>query len=291
MNNRPGALAFLLLFVQAIIWGSSFILMKKGLKVFSAVEVGTIRMTAAFICLLPLTILNFRKVERKDWWALTWVGLSGNAIPAILFATAQTHISSSLAGGLNALVPIFAWLISVLVYKQTFSRYKFIGILVGLAGALLLISSRSVGSAGSNPWYGLFILAATILYGISVNLIKNRLSHLPSLVISSMALSFIGPFYGAYLLFFTDFGTHMTSPGGYEALGYLLILAAFGTALSLVLYNKLVELTNVVFSSSVTYLIPIVAAMWGMIDGEAIGWMQVLGMCFILGGVYLSSRS
>lgn len=283
-------LPLILLLGLGFIWGSSFILMKLGLKVFSSDQVGSLRMLVAFTCLLPLTFIHIRKIERKHWFWITISGLTGNGVPALLFAAAQTKLSSSVAGVLNSLTPIFALLIAAVFFGQRFGWTKILGILLGFAGAVLLTVLRGNGIVDPNYAYGLLILAACVCYGISVNVIKYKLAGLPALGVSSLALVLIGPTFGIYLFCYTDFIARMTLPGSWQAFGCILVLGAFGSAVALILFNKLVQVSTVIVASSVTYLIPIVALLWGFVAGETLGWPQLIGMLTILAGIYLTTR-
>jgi drug/metabolite transporter (DMT)-like permease len=292
MSKIKRFLPIILLVALALIWGSSFILMKNALKVYSASQVATMRMFFSFLFLLPLTIRNFQKVPSKFLLMITLVGLLGNGLPAILFANAQTKLSSSTAGVLNSLTPLFTLIIAVAFFKQHFSSTKITGIVIGMIGAIVLIVFKANGSIETNYQYGSYIFLATLCYAWSVNLIKNYLHELPAIAISSMALVFIGPAYGYYLFAHTDFiYTTMHDAGAGQALGFILLLALFGTAISLVLFNKLVQITTPVYAASVTYLIPIVALFWGFIDGEPISYIQLIGLVGILVGVYLANKN
>ncbi len=291
MLKQKQYLPVILLIALALIWGSSFILMKNGLKVYSSAQVATMRMFFSFLFLLPLTIRYAFKIPLKYYGMITLVGLLGNGIPAILFATAQTKLNSSTAGVLNTLTPIFTLVVAAVFFKQTFSLQRIAGVVLGLLGAIALIMLRSNGSIDPNYTYGLYILLATICYAWSVNLIKEYLHKLPALGISSLALLVIGPVYGYYLFYHTDFILRVQlETGSLDALFYVVLLAMFGTALSLILFNKLVQISNIVYASSVTYLIPIVALFWGIIDGEQLNIIHFIGMSMILLGVYLANR-
>ncbi len=291
MLKKKEYLPIILLIALALIWGSSFILMKNGLKVYSASQVATMRMFFSFICLLPLTLRHIWRIPIKRYGMITLVGLLGNGIPAILFATAQTKLNSSTAGVLNCLTPLFTLIVASVFFKQKFGMRKVVGVVLGLFGAVALIMLRSNGSIDPNYTYGFYILLATICYAWSVNLIKQYLHDLPALSISAMALLFIGPAFGYYLFQHTDFIIRTElSDAGLIAMSYVFLLAMFGTALSLILFNKLVQLTNPIYASSVTYLIPIVAIFWGFVDGESITFIHILGMATILLGVYLANR-
>jgi drug/metabolite transporter (DMT)-like permease len=291
MLKQKQYLPIILLIALALIWGSSFILMKNGLKVYSSAQVATMRMFFSFLFLLPLTIRYAFKIPIKYYGMITLVGLLGNGIPAILFATAQTKLNSSTAGVLNTLTPIFTLVVAAVFFKQTFSLQRIAGVVLGLLGAIALIMLRSNGSIDPNYTYGLYILLATICYAWSVNLIKEYLHKLPALGISSLALLVIGPVYGYYLFYHTDFILRVQlETGSLDALFYVVLLAMFGTALSLILFNKLVQISNIVYASSVTYLIPIVALFWGIVDGEQLNIIHFIGMGMILSGVYLANR-
>lgn len=291
MLKQKQYLPIILLIALALIWGSSFILMKNGLKVYSSAQVATMRMFFSFLFLLPLTIRYAFKIPIKYYGMITLVGLLGNGIPAILFATAQTKLNSSTAGVLNTLTPIFTLVVAAVFFKQTFSLQRIAGVVMGLLGAIALIMLRSNGSIDPNYTYGLYILLATICYAWSVNLIKEYLYKLPALGISSLALLVIGPVYGYYLFYHTDFILRVQlETGSLDALFYVVLLAMFGTALSLILFNKLVQISNIVYASSVTYLIPIVALFWGIVDGEQLNIIHFIGMSMILSGVYLANR-
>lgn len=291
MLKQKQYLPIVLLIALALIWGSSFILMKNGLKVYSSAQVATMRMFFSFLFLLPLTIRYAFKIPIKYYGMITLVGLLGNGIPAILFATAQTKLNSSTAGVLNTLTPIFTLIVAAVFFNQKFSAQKIAGVVMGLLGAIALIMLRSNGSIDPNFTYGLYILLATICYAWSVNLIKEYLHKLPALGISSLALLVIGPVYGYYLFYHTDFILRVQlETGSLDALFYVILLAMFGTALSLILFNKLVQISNIVYASSVTYLIPIVALFWGIVDGEQLNIIHFIGMSLILSGVYLANK-
>ncbi len=290
MSKYRQFLPIILILILAVIWGSSFILMKNGLKAFSAAQVATMRMFFSFLFLLPLSFINFRKVPVRKLGMVSLVGLLGNGLPAILFAFAQTKLNSSTAGVLNSLTPIFTLVISFVFFKQHFSTQKVLGIILGLVGAVVLILLRGNGSIDPNFTYGLYILVATICYAWSVNLIKYYLQDIPSMAISSMVLIFIGPLFGWYLFAQTDFMEIAFIPGNQDAFISIIILSLFGTAISLILFNMLVKLTTPVYASSVTYLIPIVALSWGLMDGENLGIVHIIGIAAILTGVYLANR-
>ena len=256
---------------------------------FTSSQVAGLRMFIAFLFIIPFAFRYVKVKEKTDWLKFLGIGLFGNFIPAFLFTAAETGISSSLTGMLNGLTPFFTLLIGILVYKSKVSTNKIIGIIIGLVGAVGLLIPEKISDLGTNINYGGYVVIATVLYGMSVNFIRQYAGNYHSITTTCWAMLLVGPFGGVYLLF-TDFSSAVHHPLFWNSLGYVSILAVGGTALSVMLFNLLVKNTGTLFSASVTYLIPIVAILWGFFDGEEISIRQILSIFVILGGVYLVNR-
>lgn len=285
------------LILLACIWGSSFILIKRGLYtpeekvLFSSIQVGAMRIVIAALFMLPFSLKSIRKLASKKGGVFLVVGLFGNALPAFLFAIAQTEISSALAGMLNALVPLFSLLIAFFIFKVEVRYWQVVGLIIGLAAAIGLIyfGGNEIGNS-TNNWYALLVVAATLCYAISLNIIKQYLQEESAVNITGLALLLVSPI-GIYLLATKDFYHTLTqTPGSLYGFGALAILAIVGTALALIIFNRLVQETNAIFASSVTYLIPLVAILWGLADGEQLQMLQVVCALFLLGGIFLINR-
>jgi drug/metabolite transporter (DMT)-like permease len=280
-----------ILIALALIWGSSFILMKRGLNVYTSDEVAALRIFIAFLFLSPLIFKHVKKPLLKYWPAFLGMGMLGNFLPAFLFTKAETVISSSLAGMLNSLTPLFTLLLGVLLFKSKTKLVNGIGILIGLVGAIGLLTVGKTEDMDNNLSYGLFVVLATIFYALSVNIIKKFLNEIPSVTATVWALMLIGPPAGIYLFGCTDFTVRLQNdPAALNSLGYVTILAVFGTAISVIIFNVLIRNTNALFASSVTYLIPIVAMGWGLFDNEAVLPMHFIWIALILLGVYLVNK-
>lgn len=278
--------------VLALIWGSSFILMKKGLQVFSPIEVGSLRIFLAFVSMLPFALRNWREANRKEWFYLGVSAFVGSFIPAMLFALAGSRLPSAISGALNALTPIFTMLIGTLLFSMRVSWLKWIGLIVGLIGSAGLIF---IGKGGQTQFdtnfYAWFVVLATTMYAVNVNLIKKHLAAMKPINVSALSLMVTGPV-AAIVLLNTDFTNKMaTHPHATEAMIYVGVLGIVGTALSLVLFNLLIQRTSAVFASSVTYLIPLVALLWGLADGEQLFGLHYVGMATIVLGVIIINKS
>lgn len=291
MNDKPQSTPVLLLAVLTLIWGTSFILIKQGLKVFSADEVGSLRVASASLFLLPVAVVQLKEVKRSDYWKLFTSGMLGIFIPAFLYATAQTRMDSSVAGILNTITPLFTMMIGAFVFKQRFGVYAIAGIFLGLVGTVVLSLSRSAGSAVTFNWFALFIVLACFFYGSNSNFIKFKIPDLRALTITSVSLMLIGPLAYVYLFGFTDFVYKLQSQdGAWTAFGFIALLGLMSTAVATILFNQLVKISTPLFASSVTYLLPIVGVMWGFLDGERLHILHFIGMAAIIGGVYIANR-
>lgn len=277
------------MFILALIWGSSFILMKKGLESYDHIQVAAFRIFFSFVFLLPLTIKNLRVLRKDNIQSLLIVGLVGFAIPALLFTKAQTRIDSSLAGILNSLTPLFTLIVGLLLYKSSAKWINVVGLLMGFAGALGLMWNGNMDILKGINFFTLFVVAATICYGINVNEVKFKLAALSSVQITSLAFLFTGPIAGIYLLF-TDLSPAVGTPHYLQNLGYIALLALFSSVIAVIIFNHLIKHTTPLFASSVTYIIPLFAILWGVADGEHIGILQVGGIGVILLGVYMVNK-
>jgi drug/metabolite transporter (DMT)-like permease len=282
--------AILLLILLSLIWGTSFILIKRGLVVFSAGEVGSIRVVAASLFLLPFALTRLKQLESHHYPKLLASGLMGVFIPAFLFAAAQTKLASSVTGIMNSLTPICTLIIGIMIFKQQFKPQSLVGIILGLIGTIILILSNSGGKLAGFNSYALLIVVACILYGTNLNFIKYRITDLKALTITSVSLMLIGPLALIYLLGFTEFTSKIYTEGGWQALGFVIFLGIMSTSVATILFNLLVKISSPLFTSSVTYIIPIVAVMWGLLDGEQLLIGHFIGMVAVITGVYLANK-
>jgi drug/metabolite transporter (DMT)-like permease len=263
--------------------------MKKGLQAFSYTQVASIRIFFGALIILPFSIRSLRKLSKQNVHILAISGLLGNFFPAFLFTFAQTNIPSSVAGILNSLTPFFTLAVGIILFKSRPGILQYLGIFVGLLGAILLISNGNFTSFSEINYYALFIVLATFFYGINGNLIHSKLSALNGIEITSLAFMFIGPLAGM-VLFSTDLQPAFQSEYFWPSLIACLALSLFGSVLSLFVFNNLIMHTGAIFASSVTYIIPVFALMWGLFDGETLSFLQGLSMVVIIAGVYLANR-
>lgn len=298
VQNSPAELRhWAMLFLTAAIWGSSFILIKHGLftadglELFTSLQVGAMRILFAALFMLPFVYKRFQTLKNGKFKYLLAVGVFGNGIPSFLFAIAQTEIPSALAGMLNALVPIFSMLIGLAVFGVRIKLLQAVGVLIGLGSAVgIILSTSQIDGNDINVWYALLVVGATICYGISLNVIKQYLQNESAVSITGLALVLVSPV-GLVVLMSTDFFSRVNSiEGAWTGIGAMSILAILGTAIALMVFNKMVKETSTIFASSVTYLIPFIAIIWGLADGETLVVTQVGCAFTMLGGIFLINR-
>lgn len=289
MNQR--LLSWIILVALMLTWGSSFILIKRGLVYFTPTEVGALRVAITFLALLPLALKRLAKLNRRDVLLLGLSGIVGNFFPAFLFAKAQTGIDSATAGMLNSLTPLFTVILGYLLFKLKVRWFNVAGVFIALSGALGLLRVSGGHAFNFNIQYASYVILATIFYAFNVNLIKARLSHIDAITITAITF-FIAGMPALIILFgFTPIVTQLSSdPAAFKGLGFIAILAVVGTGLAMIAFNKLIKMTSAVFASTVTYMIPIVALLWGVIDGEHFDPLYFLWVSMIIGGVILVNR-
>ena len=282
-------LKWILLIVLALIWGSSFILIKKGLVGLDPFQLGSLRMIFAACFLLLIGFKTLPTIPLGKWKLIVLSALLGNFFPAYLFAIAETRIGSSISGMLNAFTPLNALILGGLFFGLQFKRTQIIGVSVGLIGSLLLVFTGSDSGSSSEYTYIFLVFIATVCYGANVNLVKKYLSDLSPLAISTGNFAaLIIP--SLAILYATGFFEVIHVPKVQKSTLFIMILGVFGTGIANLLFYRLIQMATPVFATSVTYLIPIVAFFWGLLDNEMLTPLQFLGACIILCGVYLSGK-
>lgn len=289
---NPDKEKWILLVVLSVIWGSSFILIKKSLEHFNPYEVGSLRVLIAGILLLPLAVKNLKKVPRKNIKWLVLAALTGNFIPMFLFPIAETSISSSIAGIVNSMMPIFVIIVGFLFWKFSTTKRQLVGVGISFTGACIL--ALSGGEGGDLKLVPIILLLlATLGYAISMTTVKSKLHNIPAKILSAFVFSFvlIGPSVIALVLagFFTDLHPNQDF---FIGLGFVSLLSVFGTGLAMMLNYRLLNISTPLFASTVTLLMPVVAVIWGILDGEKLTTMQLTGALIILGGlIFLRAKN
>jgi drug/metabolite transporter (DMT)-like permease len=284
MTEKRKIRHWLALLILSLIWGTSYILMKKGLESFSPYQVGALRIVITFICLLPVALRHFHHLNKTNILSIIIIGLFGSVIPAFLFPLAETKISSSLAGMINSLSPVFTLVFGITIYKRKAIGTQIAGVFLGLLGAAGLLYT---GSFTFNL-YGLLVVLATILSGISSNEV-SKVKELNGIKITALSFFVTSPLAIIYLLF-SDLSVPVHTENWVRNLSYIGILAVLGSAVALVIYYLLIRDTSPIFASSVTYFIPIVATLWGLADNEQFYSSMLISIIFIFAGVFIINR-
>ena len=282
-------LKWVLLTILSLIWGSSFILIKKGLIGLSPIQLGSLRILFAGFFLILVGFKSLSKISFQQWKFIALTALFGTFIPAYLFAIAQTEIDSSVSSILNSLTPLNTLVLGSLAFGLHFRRNQIIGVIIGLIGSALLILNGAMNHPEQNYYYALLVIIASLCYATNVNLIKKHLSGMAPLSITTgNFLVLLLP--AALILYFTDFLNVVSMPQVQHSMLFILVLGVIGTGIANIIFFKLIQLSSPVFATSVTYLIPIVAFFWGLLDHEMLTPIQFVGAFIVLIGVYLSAK-
>lgn len=288
---NPEKEKWILLIVLTLIWGSSFILIKKGLEHFDPYQVGALRVLIAGVLLSPLAIIHRKKFPRKRIKWLVLAAFSGNFIPMFLFPIAETQISSSVAGIINSMMPIFVIIVGGLFWKSATTGRQILGVSISFSGACLLMLG-SQGETGIKFFPIILLLIATFLYAISMTTVKGKLNDISSQVLSGFVFFYVLFLPSLLALISTGFfGEFKGTSSEFLGLGYVSLLSIFGTGLAMLLNYRLLKISSPLFASTVTLLMPIVAVLWGVLDGERLTAIQFTGGLIIIGGlIFLRSK-
>ena len=271
-------------------WGSSFILIKKALIGLTPVQLGGLRIVFASLILFLFGFRSIRTLSVKDWKWVTCAGLLSSFFPPFLFALAQTQIDSGVTSILNSVVPLLTTLVGVLLFGALITKRQVGGVFIGLAGTIALVVAGMDFNPNQNYWYAIFILLSALAYALNINIIKKHLNHLSPLAVTTASFS-VAFLPAVVLVFYSGFFNEVQGNITMQSsLWYLLILAIVGTAIANIFFNKLIQLSSPVFAASVTYLIPLVAIFWGVLDGESLNAYQLIGGVVILLGVWMVNR-
>jgi drug/metabolite transporter (DMT)-like permease len=277
------------LLVLSLIWGSSFILIKRGLVGLTAIQVGSFRIIFAALFLLIVGFKSLKKISRRQWKFVAITSFFGTFTPAYLFAIAETEVDSSIVAILNSLTPLNTLVLGIIVFGIQFQKRQILGVFIGLIGCLLLVLSGASAHPGQNYYYIVLVVIATLCYAINVNLIKKYLSDLNSLSITTGNFTVL-LLPALIILSTTDISQRLYLDTTQYSIFFVIILGVLGTGIANVLFFKLIQMSSPVFATSVTYLIPIVAFFWGLLDNEMLTPIQFFGAFVILIGVYLSAK-
>ena len=281
---------WIILIMLSVIWGSSFILIKRGLDAFSFEQVATLRIFIASIFLAVLGRKFYTSIPIKKLWPIFCTGVIGNGIPPFLFSKAQTYVDSGIVGVLNVLTPLFTILIGILFYNLKVKIINYFGVVLGIIGTIYLLTPQSEQLNDKTLYYSIIAILGTVCYGWSANILKAHLEDLNAIQITTISFTFIGPWAGIYLFCGNFLEIMQSHPKALTSLVSIAILAIMSSAIAVIVFNNLIKMTGPLFATSCTYIIPIIAIIWGISDKEIIAMHHIIGFIIILSGVYLVNK-
>jgi len=256
---------------------------------FGALELACLRISISGLVALPFAIKGLKSIPRQKYLVILLVGIFGSGAPAFLFSISMTKSGSAVNGILNSLSPLWTLVIGYYLFKIDISSQKVLGVIVGFLGALVLVLGKPGASLQVDVLYGLLPVIATFCYGMSSNLTKQKLQNQNAVYTTALAMSMIS--LPAYIgLYFSEIPEKIIAGNVWFPLACVATLSIFGTLIAWMFFYRLVQRTDALFAASVTYLIPIVAIAWGVLDGEMLSVIQLGGMVLIFVGVYFTTK-
>jgi drug/metabolite transporter (DMT)-like permease len=286
----PAALDWVMMLLLATVWGASFIVIKRSVAIFNPMQMAMWRMVLATLVYLPIAAAFWSKIDWKRWKPMVVVAFCGSAIPNFLFAVAQQHVNSSLAGVLNSLTPLFTVILGASFFQMKVTWARVLGIVVGLAGAVMLVLFNSGATASGNAFFAALCVLATVCYAINANTVGRYLHDQHPAGIASSAFVLTGGLFLIGLWYSNGWEVLWQHPDGFKGLGYVFYLAAVGTVGGSILYFWLLQRTSAIFATSVTYLLPVTAIALGVFDGEQVSAVELFATGIILTGLYLARK-
>lgn len=278
------------LLVLSLVWGTSFILIKRGLLGFNPIQLGSVRIVMAALVVMSFGLKSVKEVRKKDLKWIATAAFLGTFFPPFLFALTQTQLDSGITSVFNTLTPLNTTVVGVMAFGALISKRQILGVLIGLIGSVALIMAGETLDPDKAYWYAIFVYISSLGYSLNINILKKHLAHLSPLAITTVSfIMVLLPALGV-LVWSGFFPLMLSEEAPFAALGYVFVLAVFGTAFAKLYFNKLIQVSSPVFSASVTYTIPLVAVFWGLWDGETLDPIQFIGAIVVIVGVYLSNK-
>ena len=275
--------------VVALVWGASFLFIKKGLVTFSANDTMAIRLVLTSLFLVPVMCLYWKRLNKKHILPLVLSAILGNSLPQLLYTIAQQHIPSSLAGMLNSMMPLFALIWAITLFGEKVKTIHVVGLLVGFVGVIGLAFKDSLHFEQSYVFGFVLIIFANVCYGIIINIVKKRLHDLDGLSIVAFTFMFLGPLAAGYMCC-VDVSHYVYNPHFTMSLVSIGLMSLLGNVLAASVFNILMKFVSTVFAAATMYIVPVFAIMWGSFDGEHIVFIQLVWTLVVLLGVYLVNR-
>ena len=276
--------------ILSLIWGSSFILIKKGLVGLTPYQVASLRIIFAATVILLYSYNSLKKIPKASWKWILITAYTGTFFPVYFISYGQSEIESGLASIITTITPINTLVVGIIFFGLIFTKKQLLGLLIGLGGAILLIYEASGADFSINIYYSFFIYMTTVGYAASVNLIKNYLTNIsPEAVTAGIFISISPP--ALIVLFLSDFSSlNFHESQVINSIIFVFVLGVFSSAIAQTLFNKFVKIASPLFASAVTYTMPVVAIFWAILDGETLTLMQFFATAIILVGVYMVNK-
>lgn len=275
------------LILLSTLWGMSFIFMRVAVPEFGPVPLILLRMGVGALLLAPLLLgAGYLRLVQEHAGRLLLLGLINHVLPFSLLALATTRLEAGFTSLINATTPIFTALIGALCFATPIERRQYLGLALALFGVYVLSADRLDFALGGDGWFILAVLGATFCYGVAGNYARSHLAHLPVRVLAAGSTGA-----SALILLVPGLLLWPEAPIGALAWGNGLALAVLSTALAFLLYFGLIASAGATATSTVTFLVPVSALLWGyLLLDEGLSLQILAGMAITLAGTAIATR-
>lgn len=275
------------LILLSSLWGMSFVFMRVAVPEFGPVPLVLLRMGVGALLLVPLLLkLRYLRLVWENKGKLLMLGLINHVVPFSLLALATTRLEAGFTSLINATTPIFTALLGALFFATPVQRQQYLGLAMAFVGVYVLSANRLDFSLGGEGWFILAVLGATLCYGVAGNYSKTYLAHLPVRVLAAGSSGM-----SAMMLLIP--GLWLWPTESISGLAWLngLALAVLSTAVAFLLYFGLIASAGATATSTVTFLVPVSALLWGYLLLDEVLSLQILaGMIITLVGTAIATR-
>lgn len=281
-------IAYVMLGTMGLIWGSSYLFVDLGLRSITPFTLAAMRVICGTVFLVTVTYLAGHRLPRlgKAWIFPAIIGFTGNALPFVMIANGQVHVSISLTAILISAVPLFTLVLAHFFSDDRFTTRKVVGALIGFGGIVLLFGPAAFGGISAHIWGQLMMLVAAMGFAITT-VVARHMRGLNALVSASQAL-ICAAIYTVPLAFIVE--QPLTVRPEWISLGAVLFIGVVATGGAYLIFFRLTAIAGPNFVAMNNYISPAVGVMWGVVlAGDILGWEQIIAIALIFVGIAIAT--
>jgi drug/metabolite transporter (DMT)-like permease len=278
--------------LMGLVWGASFLFMKVALDGVSYGQIAWSREILGALTLGLVMIIGRHRLprERVVYLHFIVIAVTNCVIPHLLFAWAEQHVSSGLAAIYNSITPIATAILAAVAFRvEKLGAGQIFGVVLGVIGVVVIIAPWQFADLSGDLWGQLACIGAAVSYGVAIGYLRKYVSHRP---ISGTTVAFLNiGTASVIMLLLTPFLAIGPVDLSFTVVGSLVLLGALGTGLAYIWNIAVIRAWGPTTSSTVTYLIPVVAVVLGfLVLGETLSWHEPVGAVLVLVGILFTQQ-